>query len=159
MGDRCPRCGGSLKPGALWCGLCYADLRPPPPEPPAAPAAPEPVFAPVAAATPPPGAEAEPGEVAEGAGAIVAEARKGWPCVECGTVNAFEHEVCLGCGLPFGSALRTPPPSIPGDRRTRIGVAVGIVVLFMAIIALVSAATTEDVPTAPDPTGVIVVDG
>jgi len=26
----CPRCGSHARPGAQWCTLCYADLRPPP---------------------------------------------------------------------------------------------------------------------------------
>ncbi len=32
---RCPRCSASLRAGSEWCSLCYADLRPPPAEPPA----------------------------------------------------------------------------------------------------------------------------
>jgi hypothetical protein len=28
---RCPRCSAHASPGADWCTLCFADLRPPPP--------------------------------------------------------------------------------------------------------------------------------
>jgi hypothetical protein len=34
---RCPRCSAQVFAGSDWCTLCYADLRPAPPEPPAAP--------------------------------------------------------------------------------------------------------------------------
>jgi hypothetical protein len=52
VADRCPRCAALVRAEAAWCGLCHADLRPPPaPEP-----APEPVgparTAPEAAAAP-----------------------------------------------------------------------------------------------------------
>lgn len=30
---RCPRCGAHVRQDADWCTLCYADLRPAPPEP------------------------------------------------------------------------------------------------------------------------------
>jgi len=33
---RCPRCSAHVRAGSDWCTLCYADLRPVPPEPPAA---------------------------------------------------------------------------------------------------------------------------
>ena len=36
---RCPRCSAHTPPGADWCTLCYADLRPPAPEAPPAAAA------------------------------------------------------------------------------------------------------------------------
>ena len=36
---RCPRCSAQVRAGSDWCTLCYADLRPAPPEP----VAPEPV--------------------------------------------------------------------------------------------------------------------
>jgi len=29
--DRCPKCAAGVRPGADWCTLCYADLRPPAP--------------------------------------------------------------------------------------------------------------------------------
>lgn len=35
--DRCPTCAAAVRPGAGWCTLCYADLRPPAPPPPAPP--------------------------------------------------------------------------------------------------------------------------
>ena len=162
MGDRCPRCGGALKPGAQWCGLCYADLRPPPPAPapPAQPAAP--VFAPVATAQTTDavdgasaGADSAGGEGSAGPGAP----KKGWPCLECGAVNPFELEACVACGMPFGSALRTPAPTLPGDRRTRIGIAVAIAALLMGLIALLSIATGGEQADQPDPPAEITVDG
>ncbi len=30
---RCPRCSAHVRAGSDWCTLCYADLRPAPPEP------------------------------------------------------------------------------------------------------------------------------
>jgi hypothetical protein len=53
---RCPECSAHVPPGADWCALCFADLRPPPP--PEEPAAiepgpdPEPVLAQAEAAPP-----------------------------------------------------------------------------------------------------------
>jgi hypothetical protein len=35
--QHCPQCAASIRPDADWCTLCYADLRPAPPEPDPAP--------------------------------------------------------------------------------------------------------------------------
>ncbi len=161
--SRCPRCGGALKPGAQWCGLCYADLRPapapppPPPEPAPAPVVPTPpAAAPLFAPVPPRDAlDGEPFDDAVTTAEIAPPARKGWPCVECGALNPFDFEACAACGLPFGAGLRTPPPRLPGDRRTRIVVASLVAVALVAIIAILSMATgsppPEDQPTPEAP--------
>jgi hypothetical protein len=53
--DRCPKCGASVRSGAQWCTLCYADLRAPVPVPAAVPqaAATATATAPAPAAAPP----------------------------------------------------------------------------------------------------------
>ena len=161
MGERCPRCGGALKAGAQWCGLCYADLRPPPPappaepEPPAAAQLPSPVSAAgLAAGTPQPADLPDEGDVEPDAGP-----RKGWPCTECGALNSFELESCASCSSPFGSGLRTPAPSLPGDRRTRAFVALAVAAGVMGLIALLSLATGGDAPEEPAPPAEITVEG
>lgn len=164
--ERCPRCGGVVKAGAQWCGLCYADLRPPPPplpvpdpEPVVPPAhAPPPLFAPVRVRDALDGDESEAPESAEGVGKA-AQLPDGWPCIECGALNAFDLEACAACGLPFGAGLRTPPPTLPGDRRTRILVATLVALAVVALIAIVSMATGSPPPEEkPAPREPIVVE-
>ena len=160
-GDRCPRCGGVLKAGAQWCGLCYADLRPPSPPAAPPPAAPSPAapaagalddsalddsaLAGLALASP----AAEPG--AEPADPAPPKKRAGWPCTECGNLNPFEVEACVACGLPFGAGLRTPNPSLPGDRRSRLVIGALVALAVMGLIAVLSAVTGSAPPDEVDP--------
>ena len=159
---RCPKCNAAIKVDADWCGQCYADLRPapPPPPPPVArmrpPTVPataaaaddadpagDPLFAPRAAAPAP----ASPLWTDE-----TPRPPTGWPCTECGALNDFELSACAECGMPFGAALREPRPNLPGDRRTRVLVAIAVVVVFMALVALLSmgGTTTSDGDGLPD---------
>jgi hypothetical protein len=142
--DRCPQCGAAIRPGAPFCTLCHADLRPKPePEPlplpaldvdpPAAPAytpsvvaGPDPLTAPL---------DPETGEIAGPT----------WPCHSCGTRNRIERDTCSGCGSPFLSGLREqegPLLELPvvGD-ITRLGrgqrfALAGGVVLFVILLTL-----------------------
>jgi hypothetical protein len=89
----CPACGAALRPGAPWCTLCYADLRPAP-----ADAAPEPSYAPP---SPPP---------------VPAEGPT-WPCATCDAPNPLGYGACGACGSGFLSVLREqegPLLELPG---------------------------------------------
>jgi ribosomal protein L40E len=92
----CPACGAALRPGAPWCTLCYADLRPAPgPGPSAAPPDPAPTAGPA------------------------------WPCGTCGAANPLDLDTCGACGSGFLSALREqegPLLELPGvGDLTRLG--------------------------------------
>ncbi len=135
---RCPHCRASVRPGAPWCTLCHADLRPPPPAPapPAAvaPAAPvlsriDPLTAPAAALGLPPKA----GEAT-------------WPCTTCGATNPISADACTACGAGFLAGLREsegPLLELPGvgdltrlSRAQRMMVAFGVVLAVIALVAL-----------------------
>ena len=137
---RCPKCNAAIKLDADWCGQCYADLRPPPP-PPLVPVR-SPVAGPPAAA--PPGEQLFAPYDAAGAAADPLwtdeqpPAPTGWPCTDCGALNDFALSACAACGMPFGAALREPRPQLPGSRRSRTFAAIGIVLLFMGLVALLS---------------------
>lgn len=140
--SRCPHCRASVRPGAPWCTLCHADLRPAP-EPvaavaePVAPVAPavrpvDPLTAPAAAL----GLPAPPG------------AEPTWPCTTCGAANPLAANACTACGAGFLAGLRdteSPLLEIPGvgdltkmSRAQRLGIAFGAVVAFIAVVTLLS---------------------
>lgn len=133
---RCPQCAGAVRPDAPWCTQCWTDLRPAPPVA-APPAAQEVTTAPertTDAATPP---------VARGLG--------GWPCSGCGTVNAVELHTCAACGTGFLAGLRKDEPpllALPGvgdltrlSRAQRLGLAAGVVLLVLVLVALLGLLT------------------
>ena len=148
--SRCPHCRASVRPGAPWCTLCHADLRPPPaPEPvpvavlpPAFAAAPaldpltapalDPLTAPAAALGLPPRPGSEPT----------------WPCSSCGAANPIAADACASCGAGFLAGLRDtegPLLELPGvgdltrmSRGQRLGIAFGVVAAFIALTALLS---------------------
>ena len=125
---RCPSCRAAVRPGAPWCTLCHADLRPAP-----APVVPPVVTAPVAE-TP-------------AAPATTAPTGAGWPCATCGHVNGLTSSTCAACGAGFLAALReadAPSLVVPGvgdlmrlSRGQRIGLAALVVLAFVALTALV----------------------
>ena len=133
---RCPHCRAAVRPGAPWCTLCHADLRPPPPAPEPVPAA-----APVAdAPAVPVPAPAEP------APAAVPSGDPTWPCATCGAANAFTADACAACGAGFLSSLRAseaPLLEIPGvgdltrmSRAQRMSLAFGVVLAVVVVVAL-----------------------
>ncbi|HVE97557.1 MAG TPA: zinc ribbon domain-containing protein [Mycobacteriales bacterium] len=150
---RCPQCNAAIKVDADWCGQCYADLRPPPPPQQARPLVTspggtgqpgDPVFAPHdSAGTPasPLWTDASPAKPT------------GWPCADCGTLNDFELTACVQCGTPFGAGLSAGRPELPGDRRTRLFVAIGIALAFVVLVAVLSmrGATPVEDPAPPPP--------
>ena len=133
----CPHCRASVRPGAPWCTLCHADLRPPPPTPlrptaiPAtasygAPAL-DPLTAPAAALGLPARPSADPT----------------WPCGACGTDNALSAGTCAACGAGFLAGLREaegPLLELPGvgdltrmSRAQRLSLALAVVVAVLAV--------------------------
>lgn len=134
--SRCPHCRASVRPGAPWCTLCHADLRPPP-EP--VLAAPAPVVRPLDPLTAP-------------APALGLPARDGneptWPCTTCGAANPIAANACTACGAGFLAGLReseAPLLELPGvgdltkmSRAQRLGIAFGAVVAFIVLATLLS---------------------
>lgn len=122
---RCPHCRASVRPGAPWCTLCHADLRPAP-----APVPEQPVRA-VLPEVPEP--EAKAGDPT-------------WPCTTCGASNALTNDACVACGAGFLSGLREsegPLLEIPGvgdltriSRGQRMLLALGVVLAVVALVAL-----------------------
>jgi hypothetical protein len=135
---RCPACGASVLPGAPWCTLCYAELRPAQPAPVRA-AAPAPVgaapsvaapsvaapsvAAPSVAFAPDPYLDAplpeldrllEPDPpVVRLADVRLAEPR--WPCPTCGASVDIELDQCPECATPFlGGGEPRPSLTLPG---------------------------------------------
>ena len=157
---RCPSCAAALRPGAPWCSLCYADLRPAEPDPPAA--APPALtyglveFDPLAVRAAVLGWP-ETRQVASTAPAVstlplpaapaaVAETR--WPCTACETFTSLSETVCAGCGTGFLAGVREsegPLLELPGvgdltvlSRGQRLGLAAGVVLAVLVLTALVS---------------------
>ncbi|TAL20802.1 MAG: hypothetical protein EPN99_08795 [Frankiales bacterium] len=132
--SRCPHCRASIRPGAPWCTLCHADLRPAPePEP-----APAPVVRPVDPLTAPAALLGLPAQ---------AGAEPTWPCTTCGAANPIAATACTACGAGFLAGLRDEAPllEIPGvgdltkmSRAQRLGIAFGAVVAFIVLMTLLS---------------------
>ena len=145
----CPACGAALRPDAPWCTLCYADLRPKPPEPepdpepppepealvPAQPA-PDPLSAPLDAGPNPLNAPV----------ATTPMAGPTWPCTVCGTANPLDRDACVSCGSGFLAGARNEAPlldlPVVGDltrfsRAQRFGLAGGVVLAFVLLTLLV----------------------
>lgn len=136
-----------MRPGAPWCTLCHADLRPPPPAP-----APPPVAAPVAAGTGAPDHAHVVDPLTAPAEAFglpsrtpaAADAEPAWPCTTCGHTNAFTADTCLGCGAGFLAAVRDnekPLLVLPlvGDlvsmsRAQRLALAFGVVIALVLVL-------------------------
>lgn len=118
---RCPHCRAAARPGAPWCTLCHADLRPPPPT------ALEPEPGPVLALPP-------------------TAAGPTWPCATCGAANPLAARSCGACGAGFLAGLREaegPLLELPGvgdltrlSRGARMGLAFGVVLAVIALTAL-----------------------
>ena len=147
---RCPHCRAAVRPGAPWCTLCHADLRPPPPAPePVALSIPptasygapalDPLTAPAAALGLPGRAQPAPAPPA---------GEPTWPCSTCGATNMLSADACSACGAGFLSALREtegPLLELPGvgdltrmSRAQRMLIAFGVVLAFIALTALLS---------------------
>ena len=87
--ERCRSCTAALRPGADWCGLCYAPVG----------VEPEPERTPsmlVGSASAGSSMPAPP----------PARAVQGWPCTACGALNDFSVSSCAGCGAAFLATTR-----------------------------------------------------
>jgi len=154
--SRCPACAAALRPGAPWCTLCYADLRPAP-ETPAEPApAPvrQPRFDPLTAPVEMlglPGRHA----VADSLGPVVdpppTAGAAWWPCSACGTGNPLIESVCSACGTGFLAGVREaegPLLLVPGvgdlaalSRAQRLGMAASVVLMVSLVTAILALLT------------------
>ena len=143
---RCPSCAATLRAGAPWCTLCFADLRPV--------AAPAPVELPVpgAAAYGPPAPDPLTAPTAELAPApTAATPNPTWPCATCGAANGLTSDVCASCGAGFLAGLReteAPLLGLPvvGDlgamsRAQRLGLAAALVLAVVVLTALLGLLT------------------
>lgn len=150
---RCPACSAALRPGAPWCTLCYADLRPPAPEhevPPPLVVAESLPFDPLTA---PAEALGLPGRGSDGTGAHGAEPPSSptWPCTACEQPNPLTAADCSTCGTAFLADLRVgeePLLRVPGlgdisrfSRGQRIGLAALVVLLVIVLTAVLSLLT------------------
>lgn len=140
----CPACGAALRPGAPWCTLCYADLRPAP--------EPEPVPAPLTVSQPP--AATDPPVATD------PPAGPTWPCSRCDRRNAFALDACTACGASFLAAVRDEEVAlvVPGignlmtmSRGKRMGLACGVAALLVVPLALVTLLLTGPPPAASPP--------
>ena len=144
--SRCPHCRASVRPGAPWCTLCHADLRPAPePEP-------EPVVVAPVSVTPVQPAVRPLDPLTAPAPALGLPPKPGdepaWPCTTCGAANPIAANACTACGAGFLAGLReseAPLLELPGvgdltkmSRAQRLGVAFGVVLAFVAVIALLT---------------------
>ncbi len=151
MGDlvenatHCPHCRAGVRPGAPWCTLCHADLRPP--------AAPEPVPAqrldvPPTAACSLPALDPLTAPAAALGLPTPKAAAPTWPCSTCSAVNPIAADTCSACGAGFLAGLREaerPLLELPGlgdltrmSRLQRLAVAFGLVLAVIALTALVT---------------------
>lgn len=138
---RCPSCAATLRAGAPWCTLCYTDLR-------AQPRPARVLLVPPGAAyglpaldplTAPAEALGLPDRTTDAPAAT-------WPCTTCGAANDLTDSACAACGAGFLAGLRDsegPLLELPvvGDlgalsRRQRLGLAAGVVLLVLALVAL-----------------------
>lgn len=137
---RCPHCRAATRPGAPWCSLCHADLRPVPAAGPLAAPAFDPLTAPAheLGLTPAP---AQP----TAAPAATPSAEPSWPCATCGAANRLTFDACSACGAGFLAGLREadgPLLELPvvGDltrlsRAQRLMLALGVVLAVLALTA------------------------
>ena len=137
---RCPHCRASVRPGAPWCTLCHADLRPAPPAP-----EPQPTRSPGSV---PPRAAVDPltapAAVLGLPGPVSADPT--WPCSTCGAINPIAADACGACGAGFLAGLReseAPLLELPGvgdltrmSRGQRMLLAFGVVLAVIALTAL-----------------------
>lgn len=134
---RCPHCRASVRPGAPWCTLCHADLRP----------APEPAPEPVPVVAPPvaPGLDPLTAPAVQ-AGLPATSGDAIWPCTTCGAGNPISLDACAACGAGFLAGLRDsegPLLELPGvgdltrmSRGQRMLLAFGVVVAVIALVAV-----------------------
>lgn len=144
--SRCPSCAATLREGAPWCTLCFADLRPAP-----APAAVE-LAVPAAAAYGLPAPDPLTDTVADlGTPQAAGAPDPTWPCATCGAANGLTADVCAACGAGFLAGLReseAPLLALPvvGDlgamsRAQRLGLAAVLVLAVVVLTALLGLLT------------------
>jgi hypothetical protein len=140
-GTRCSHCRAAVRPGAPWCTLCHADLRPPPP--------PEPARPPVLT-IPPTATYGQPALDPLTAPAMTlglparTPANATWPCGSCGTDTVLSAAACSACGSGFLAGLREaegPLLELPvvGDltkisRAQRLLLALGVVIAISLVV-------------------------
>lgn len=158
---RCPTCSAHVAAAAQWCGQCYASLA----KEPVRPTRP-PVSSPVALRVtngeaspgavallsdvppppPPPGTIPPPpfGPPAPPGRAKLKLGRQPWPCVRCETVNQYEDNTCVACGMGFLDALSEPTPALPlvgkidvSSRSGKIKIGVGFCLAFSVVLVIV----------------------
>jgi hypothetical protein len=143
-----------VPPGAQWCGLCFADLRPDAGRA-ADPARQhgagvDPLTAPLEtlpmlAVRAPEPAEAAPGSRAEDmapAGRVATAAS--WPCLRCRGTNAVDDDACRHCGAAFLAGVESAELLIPGlgrakaiDKPHKVALVVGgSVVLTLLLVGI-----------------------
>lgn len=168
----CPQCGASVRLGADFCGQCYADFRPPTPQPsaPLVPAptaaygvpAADPLTAPLLEVLLPVSAPVE----AEAPRPAGPQQPPTWPCSRCAAPNEMSAAACATCGAQFLQTVAeesrvTLVLPVVGDlgrysRGQRLGLALGAVAAVLVPLALLTLLLTGKPPASPAPTGTTV---
>ena len=137
-----------MRPGAPFCTLCYADLRPEP-VPVASPAsvALDPLTAPLHALA---GAHGSAPTTARSADPVASDAA--WPCANCGVLTPLAEPSCRACGSGFLAAVRDGEPPllalpVVGDvsrlsRMQGVGLAVGVVAALLLVLVVLGLLTS-----------------
>ena len=161
----CPQCGASVRLGADFCGQCYADFRPPTPQP-SAPLVPAPTAAygvpaadPLAAPVLEVPVQAAPEPVARSRHGVP-EVQAKWPCTRCDAQNEMDSVVCTVCGQLFLQTVSEETRvaivlPVVGDlgrmsRGQRAGVAFGILAIVLVPLALITMLLTGKPPAPKD---------
>jgi hypothetical protein len=127
---RCPKCSAHVAEAAQWCGQCYTSMVKEPVKPARAPLRAEAALQVVGAGAiallsdvpppppppgtiPPPPGTIPPPPAPPAAAAKLKLGKQPWPCVRCETVNKYEDNSCVACGMGFLDALSEPSASLP----------------------------------------------
>src|SRR3954454_16519518 len=123
---RCPTCSAHVAAEARWCGQCYTSLVKEPVKPARPPVTSQLALQVVSGESypgavallgdvppppPPPGTIPPPPPVPPAATKLKL-GKQPWPCVRCETVNEYEDNTCVACGMGFLDALGDPALSL-----------------------------------------------
>jgi hypothetical protein len=75
-----------------------------------------------------------------------------WPCVSCGGRTAIDLDVCSTCATPFGGWINRLE-DVKAQRRKVLIISLGVVALFLTLLAAVTLVGTKAPPRAPGPDG------
>ena len=155
---RCPTCSAHVGAQARWCSQCYTSLVKEPVKPPRPPLSSNvalqvvsreafpgaiALLGDVPSPPPPPGTIPPPPVAPPGAPKLTL-GKPPWPCLGCETLNKYEDNTCVTCGMGFLAGLSDPAFSLPllgkvdaGSRSGRLKIGVGFSLAFGVLLVLV----------------------